>query len=115
MAWLILNDEVDYKSEFYPSHILGVNNEVIPVYMGASTIVEKSAIGIYVSDEDYKKIDHSKEYILIHNPDAFDEAPTGFINSSSSLFKIISSMLEELPLETIENAETVDRAHRHIW
>jgi len=112
MAWLIMDDKVDYASEFYPTHIVGFNNEVLPVYMGASSTLEKDAIGIYVSDEGYKRIDHTKEYVFIHNPDISDiESKFRFIEKDSELGKKI----EELNISTVKDKLSMNRLHYQIW
>ena len=111
MAWLIMNDKVDYESEFYPTHIIGFNNEVLPVYMGASSAIEEKAIGIYVSDEDYKRIDHTKEYILIHDPDIQSKFLSRFVEEDSELYK----QLQEFDIRTVKDKLSMDRVHYHIW
>ena len=73
MAWLVMNDEVDYSSTWYPTHIVGSNNEVIPIFIGASNTMIRGLVGLYVRDDDYYKIRHDKAYIFIHNPEAKDE------------------------------------------
>lgn len=103
MAWLIMNDIVDYESEFYPTHIVGFNNEVLPVYIGASSAIEEKTIGIYVSDESYIRIDHSMEYVFIHNPDIQSNFLTEEYN------------LEELNVSTVEDSLSMNRRHYHIW
>jgi len=103
MAWLIMDDKVDYTSEFYPTHIVGFNNEVLPVYMGASSVVEEKVIGIYVSDESYKRIDHTMEYVFIHNPDI----PSKFLTEEYNL--------EGLNVSTVEDKLSMNRRHYHIW
>jgi len=111
MAWLIMNDEVNYKTEFFPTHILGFNNEIIPVYIGASSVIEDKAIGIYVSDEDYKKMDHSKEYVLIHDPDLYSKVPSRYVEDGSKLYEV----LKELSIGDVEDISTINRYHYHVW
>ena len=103
MAWLIMNDLVDYESEFYPTHIVGFNREVLPVYIGASSVIEEKAIGLYVSDEDYRKIDHTMEYVFIHNPDIQSKFLTEEYN------------LKELNVSTVKDSQSTNRLHYHIW
>jgi len=112
MAWLIMNDLVNYESTFYPTHILGYNNEIMPVYIGNSSdsIIEEKAIGIYVTDEDYNKIDHSKEYVLIHDPDSQSKVSFNHIVEGSELYKVI----EDIPIGNVKDKETMNRVHYHI-
>ena len=104
MAWLIMNDIVDYKSEFYPTHIIGFNKEILPVYMGASSAIEDNTIGLYVSDESYNKIDHSKEYVFLHNPDIQSKFLTREYYN-----------LEGLNISTVKDKLSMNRVHYHIW
>lgn len=69
MAWLIMNDEIDYSSMYYPTHIVSKDKELLPVFIGASQTMIRGLIGLYVRDEDYHKIRHDKAYIFVHDPD----------------------------------------------
>jgi uncharacterized protein YdgA (DUF945 family) len=55
-----------------PQFIIGKNNEFIPVYIGTDLTIESdnSTIGIYIKNNDYDKIDHTKDYIFVNNPEA---------------------------------------------
>lgn len=101
MAWLIMNDEIDYPCEFYPTHVLGENKELIPIFLGASTAIGyKNAVGLYVRENDYLKLNHKKAYIFIHNPDAQPE-------------DVVSINWDEIPDQ--EDALSADRSHMHLW
>ena len=101
MAWLIMNDLIDYPCEWYPTHIVTIDKDIIPVFLGAATAIEdKRAVGIYVREEDYEKLNHKKAYIFIHNPDAVKED------------------IEEIQWETIPDVieeNSASRDHIHLW
>jgi hypothetical protein len=75
-CWIsrILIDKPDWNdmSMLAPCYILGTDNDLIPVYIGTPDIEKKENIsefyGIYIKSSDYKKIDHEKIYVLIHDP-----------------------------------------------
>lgn len=101
MAWLIMNDEVDYPCEYYPTHILTEDRDVVPVFLGATSAIEEvKAIGIYVREEDYLKINHKKAYIFVHDPDVeFGE-------------------FEDLDWDQVPDQEdslSANREHLHVW
>jgi len=73
MAWLIMNDELDYTSTWYPTHIISKENKLVPVFIGAAQTMLHGYIGIYVRDADYKLLRHDKTYIFIHDPDATND------------------------------------------
>jgi len=100
MAWLILNDEVDYQSTWYPTHIIDKHNKLLPVYIGASQTLIRGLIGIWIKDEHYDFIRHDKAYIFLHNPEAADED------------------IEEIDWNKVPDAKenkTVGREHIHLW
>lgn len=103
MSWLIMNDLIDYPCEWYPTHIMTSDRDIIPVFLGASSeITDKRAIGIYVRDEDYIKINHRKAYLFIHNPDAVKED-----------IKLIE--WDMLPDVSEEKSISTGREHIHMW
>lgn len=103
MAWLIMNDLIDYPCEWYPTHVMTSDKDIIPVFLGAaSTIEDKRAVGIYVREGDYDKLNHKKAYVFIHNPDAEKE------------------QIEELEWDMIPDQlegeeQSANRAHIHLW
>lgn len=100
MAWLILNDDIDYDAAWYPTHIIGKDNQLIPVFIGASSIINDKTIGIYVRDEDYNNIRHDKSYLFLHEPDVTEDD------------------IEEVDWDKISNVEDrkiTNREHIHIW
>ncbi len=100
MAWLIMNDEVDYPVMWYPTHIVSKDRKVIPLFIGASQTIKKGLVGLYVRDEHYPLIRHDKAYILIHDPDVTDE---DVLN------------IEWEKIEDNDDKLSASRAHYHIW
>lgn len=100
MAWLILNDKIDYPCEWYPTHILTEDKNLIPVFLGAASALEEKAVGIYVRENDYLKLNHKKAYIFIHNPDA-----------DKKEFKDI----DWNEIQDQKDSLSANRAHIHIW
>lgn len=101
MAFLIMNDIVDYEGMWYPTHIVSKDNSPIPVYLGAAKTLLNGFIGIYIKDEDYEKIRHDKAYIFIHNPEIDTE-------------EIENIDWEKIPDCGDESSRT-NREHMHIW
>jgi len=100
MSWLILNDEVDYVSTWYPTYIVDKDKKLVPVFIGASQTVIRGLIGLYIKDSDYDRIRHDKAYILIHNPEATDDD------------------VDEIDWDKIPNCtdqKTTGREHIHVW
>lgn len=100
MAWLIMNDEVDYPVMFYPTHIVSKDKKVLPLYIGASQTIIKGLIGLYVKDGHYPLIDHTKAYILIHDPEVTDD----------DVIDIDWSKIDDN-----QDSLSSSRAHFHIW
>ena len=101
MAWLIMNDAVDYPCEWYPCYVIGAKEELIPLFLGASTAINMpKAVGLYVRENDYKKLNHKKAYIFVHNPDAVEED----INDID--WDQIPDVTEKL---------SAQREHIHLW
>ena len=100
MAWLIMNDEVDYPVAFYPTHIVGKDNNPLPLYIGACQAIQGGLIGLYVTDEDYLKINHDKAYIIIHDPEVTNE-------------DVIDVNWDEI--KDVVEKTTTGREHYHIW
>jgi len=98
--WLILNDEVDYPVMFYPTHIVSKDKKVLPLYIGASQTILKGLVGLYIKDEHYHLIDHSKAYIIIHDPEATDD----------SIIDIDWDQIDDNQVSLSSN-----RVHFHIW
>lgn len=100
MAWLLINDEIDYTSVFYPTHVVSKDKKLLPVFVGAPQTMIRGLVGLYIKDGDYHDIRHDKAYIFIHNPDATDDD------------------LEDIDWEKIpdaKNERTVGRDHIHLW
>lgn len=100
MAWLIMNDEVDYPVMWYPTHIVSKEKKLLPVFIGASQTLIKGLVGLWIKDEHYELIDHTKAYIFIHDPEAKDES-------------IESIDWDEIP--DVNRPQTTGRDHIHIW
>lgn len=73
MAFLIMNDELDYTSTWHPTHIISKDNKLVPVFIGAPQTMLHGYVGIYVRDVDYELIMHDKTYVFIHDPDATND------------------------------------------
>lgn len=100
MAWLIMNDEIDYASTWYPTHIVGKDKQLIPVFIGASNTMIRGLIGIYVRDKDYNDIRHDKSYIFVHDPD------------------IEADGVEDINWDEVPDCadpKTTGREHIHLW
>ena len=100
MAWLIMNDEIDYHATWYPTHIVDKDKKLLPVYIGAAQTMVVGYLGIYIKDEHYTRIRHDKAYIFIHNPDANDE-------------DITEVEWDKVP--DVEDKKLTGRDHIHIW
>jgi len=100
MSWLILNDELDYPSTWYPTHIVSKDNKLLSVFIGAPNTLIGGLIGIYVRDKDYKKIRHDKSYIFIHDPDVNED----------DIEKINWDEIED-----VKDRKTIGRSHIHLW
>lgn len=100
MCWLIMNDEIDYPCEFYPTHIITEDKDLIPVFLGASSVIAEKAVGIYVRENDYLKLNHKKAYIFVHDPDADKEE-----------FKDLD--WNQIP--DVNDPLTTGREHIHVW
>ena len=100
MPWLIMNDEVDYESTWYPTHIVSKDKKVLPVFIGASQTLLLGLVGIWIKDEHYDLIDHTKAYILIHNPEAIDE-------------DIVD--IDWSKMSNVDEPKTTGREHIHLW
>ncbi len=97
----ILIDKVDWDDMLFgPQYIIGKDSEFLKVYMGESQTEENNSIGVYIKDEDYHKIDHTKTYIFINNP---------IINSDD-----VNEVLKDITLENVEESNDADREHIHI-
>lgn len=100
MAYLILNDDIDYTSTWYPTHIIGKNNELLPIFIGASSVINDRVVGLYVKEENYKLIRHDKAYVFIHDPD------------------VTKDDIEEIDwnkIEDVKDNRSANRKHIHIW
>jgi hypothetical protein len=98
MAWLIMNDQIDYSATWYPTHIVSKDKKLIKLFIGASQTVLPGYIGLWIRDEDYDKIRHDKAYILIHDPEATDDY---IVNIEWDKIK--------------DNESESERKHYHIW
>lgn len=105
--WLILNDEAIYDNFLYPTHTIGKKGELIRVFIGDTHPKNLfKGIGIYILDEDYKKMDHSKGYILIHDPEIVQDKIPVILEDSRNQFP------DFFELKMKENI--MDREHIHI-
>ncbi len=102
MPWLIMNDEVDYPSIWYPTHVVSKDKKLLPISIGAPQTVLGGYIGLWIKDGDYSKIRHDKAYIFIHDPEATDD-------------DIESIKWDDVPNVKPEDQKSVGREHIHIW
>ena len=103
---LVLADIMDWDTIIGPTHmIIGLPNmkklDLIPVYIGKCDEYV-GYIGIYVTGEDYDKINHMYCPILIHDPGANKETIQDFMH-------IIESNIHENT-----NPYGIDCEHMHI-
>lgn len=96
-----MNDEVDYPATWHPTHIVGSENQLIRVFIGASQSLA-GGFGIWIATEDYEKIRHDKAYIFIHNPDATDD-------------DIENIDWSKVPDIEESEKKTTNRKHLHLW
>lgn len=101
MAWLIMNDEVDFPATWYPTHIVSKDNTLINVFIGASQSL-LGGFGIWIATDDYDFIRHDKAYIFVHNPDATDED-----------IEVVD--WDEVPDVDENDKRTTNRKHIHLW
>lgn len=99
MAKLLINDEIDYPSTWYPTHVIGLDNKLISVYIGSSQSL-LGGYGIWIADEDYDKIRHDRAYIFIHNPDA---------NNND----VENVNWDDIPI--VKDNKKTNREHIHLW
>jgi hypothetical protein len=102
MAWLVMNDEVDYPCIWYPTHIISKEGKPLPVFIGAPQTVLKGFIGLWIRDEHYNLIRHDKAYIFLHDPDVVAE-------------DIQSINWDEISDVKKEDQKSVGREHIHLW
>ena len=101
---LILYDIADWKEQFVPTYIMGKEN-IVPLYLGKVPGVGKfsfNQVAIYVKSEDYNKIDHTKEYVLIHDPIVTEED-----------FKEIKENISKV-IRDVADIKSANRVHMHI-
>jgi hypothetical protein len=65
----LFNDQIDWNTEWYPTHLVSAFNSAIPVFIGVPKTFIMGYIGVYIKDSDLKNIDLKKPYILIHDPE----------------------------------------------
>lgn len=73
MAWLVMNDELSYPVNYYPTHIVSKEGKLLPLFIGSSQTIMRGYIGLYIRDKDYDLLRHDKAYVLIHDPDVSDD------------------------------------------
>jgi len=100
MSKLLMNDDTEYDSLYFPCYVISKHNKLIPVFIGAPQTMKRGLIGIYVSNYQYPLINHNKAYIFIHDPDGVD----GDIDAVD--WDQIQDELED---------KKTDRNHIHIW
>lgn len=90
---LILIDDCNWGNFlFAPQYIIGVNDEFIPLYIGNNGVDLDNTVGVYVNEEDYYKIDHTKEYIMINTPEPVHEELKDAIENSKKLINDVDSV-----------------------
>ena len=100
MAKLLMNDDIDHHSQWHPTHVVGKDGQLINVYIGVPLHM-LGGHGIYVADRDYDNINHTKAYMLIHNPDCIEDD--------------IDSIDWDAVQDAEEHEKKTDREHMHIW
>ena len=106
----ILIDEMDWEDELIgPTYILGANYESIPVFIGiADSASEEAGVGfcvLWVTDEDYEKIDHTTVYVLFHSikPISISEMPQEIIE-----------FIEKARSTKEDDSNVMNRQHVHV-
>ena len=100
MAKLLMNDDTEFDSVYFPCYVVSKSNALKPVFIGAPQTMKRGYIGLYVRDWDYQFIRHDKAYIFIHDPDAINED------------------VEDIDWDKIANEvedKKTGRSHIHIW
>lgn len=64
----LFNDQVDWNTEWYPTHLVGSCNNAIPVSIGVAKTFVMGYVGIYIRSDYLRDLNLNKPYILIHDP-----------------------------------------------
>ena len=98
---LILKDTMaDWRNpNMDPAFIISKDNKLVPVYVEK---LEDSNIAIYMNEEDYFKVDHTKSYIFVHNPAAMDAHVPHILNAVN------------VPIETGLTVNDIYKHHMHM-
>lgn len=109
---LIMIDEMDWETLLGPQYIVGINRELIPVYMGHSfnsnnglIDTENRVAGLWVKTTDYYKIDHTKFYVFIHDYDMDEDELNEIMDN------IEANVDDSL---TVDESNQLSRSHYHI-
>lgn len=68
----LMDDIPDWDGVLYLTYIVGRNYKPVRIYIGISMNENQEGYGIWIRGVDYDYIDHSKSYILIHEPEIID-------------------------------------------
>lgn len=109
---LIMVDEMDWETLLGPQYIVGINRELIPIYIGhylntntMSIETDRNAIGLWVKTTDYYKIDHTKFYVFIHDYDMDEDELNEIMDN------IEANVDDSL---TVDESDQLHRSHYHI-
>lgn len=100
MAELLMNDDIEFDSPYFPCYVVSKANKLIPVFIGAPQTMKRGLIGIYVRNFEYPLVNHKKAYIFLHDPDA--------VNND------ITDINWDEIADEVEDKKT-GRNHIHIW
>ena len=64
----LFNDQIDWNTVWFPTHIIGIDGEALPVSIGIAKTFLQGFIGIYIKERYIKYIKANKPYVLIHDP-----------------------------------------------
>jgi len=99
---------MDWDDELIgPTHILGMDYEILRVYIGIVKDLESGACVLWVSDQNYKKINHHNQYVLFHSmADSF---------RLGDMPHAVMEMIEETYNQKCSDPGSLDREHLHVF
>ena len=66
---LILKEMKEWRSNIDPTFVIGKDDKLIPVFVEH---LDSDNVEIYMDNDNYLRVDHTKSYIFVHNPNAMD-------------------------------------------
>ena len=64
----LFNDEMDWNTMWFPTHIIGIEGDALPISIGISKTFLQGYVGIYIKERYLNRINWKKPFILIHDP-----------------------------------------------